>query len=89
MILNIAHRGARSLAPENTLAAGRKALQVGADMWELDVAVTADEHLIVFHEVHLGRIAGARLWQLVCGHRPIRRSRAGQSDSRRTGGLSE
>ena len=34
-VLNIAHRGARSLAPENTLAAARKALQVDADMWEL------------------------------------------------------
>lgn len=60
MILNIAHRGARSLAPENTLAAGRKALQVGADMWELDVAVTADEHLIVFHDDSLERTTNAR-----------------------------
>jgi len=40
--LVIAHRGARSLAPENTLAAARKAFEMGADMWELDVAVTAD-----------------------------------------------
>ena len=30
----IAHRGARSLAPENTIASARKALQNGADMWE-------------------------------------------------------
>ena len=38
----LAERGARSLAPENTLAAAQKALEIGADMWELDVAVTAD-----------------------------------------------
>ena len=38
--LNIAHRGARSLAPENTLAAARKTLEIGADLWELDVAMT-------------------------------------------------
>ncbi len=59
MILNIAHRGARSLAPENTLTAARKALQFGADMWELDVAVTADEQLILFHYNSLERTTNA------------------------------
>jgi glycerophosphoryl diester phosphodiesterase len=39
--LNIAHRGARSLAPENTLAAARKGLEVGADMWELDIQMSS------------------------------------------------
>jgi len=51
--LNIAHRGARSLAPENTLAAARKALEVGADMWELDVRMTADGALILSHDSSL------------------------------------
>ncbi len=51
----IAHRGARSIAPENTLAAARKALEVGADLWETDVAVTADEELILFHDDSLKR----------------------------------
>ncbi|MCL1693962.1 MAG: glycerophosphodiester phosphodiesterase [Actinomycetia bacterium] len=46
----IAHRGARSLAPENTLAAARKAFAVGADMWETDVAVTADDQLVLMHD---------------------------------------
>ncbi len=54
-VLNIAHRGARSLAPENTLAAARKALEVGADMWEVDVAVTADGHLVIMHDDSLAR----------------------------------
>lgn len=50
MHLNIAHRGARSLAPENTMAAIRKAHEVGADLWETDISVTADGHLILFHD---------------------------------------
>jgi glycerophosphoryl diester phosphodiesterase len=53
--LCIAHRGAASLAPENTLAAARKALQLGADMWELDVSVTADGELVVLHDDSLAR----------------------------------
>lgn len=59
MIAVIAHRGARSLAPENTLAAGRKALELGADLWEVDVAVTADEALILFHDDALTRTTDA------------------------------
>ena len=55
--LNIAHRGARSLAPENTLAAAQKALEIGADMWELDVGLTADGELILMHDNTLERIS--------------------------------
>lgn len=54
-ILNIAHRGARSLAPENTLAAARKGLEIGADLWELDVAMTSDGELVVLHDDTLKR----------------------------------
>jgi|SRR5665811_264841 len=50
MAIIIAHRGARSLAPENTLAAARKAHALGADLWETDVAVTADEQLVLMHD---------------------------------------
>ena len=53
--LVIAHRGARSLAPENTLAAARKAHEIGADLWELDVAVTADRELVIMHDDTLER----------------------------------
>ena len=49
MILNIAHRGARSIAPENTLTAAQKAYNLGAHMWETDIGVTKDEKLILFH----------------------------------------
>ncbi len=53
--LIIAHRGARSLAPENTLASAQKAWEVGADLWELDVAVTADSELVLMHDDTLER----------------------------------
>jgi glycerophosphoryl diester phosphodiesterase len=53
--LCIAHRGASSLAPENTLAAAQKAFDLGADMWELDVSVTADGELVLLHDDSLVR----------------------------------
>jgi len=55
MTLVIAHRGARSLAPENTLAAARAALEAGADLWETDVVVTGDGRLILLHDNSLVR----------------------------------
>lgn len=54
-VLNIAHRGAASLAPENTLVAAEKALAVGADMWEVDVATTLDNQLVLLHDDSLAR----------------------------------
>jgi glycerophosphoryl diester phosphodiesterase len=59
-VLNIAHRGARSLAPENTLAAAQRALEIGADLWETDVTVTADGELILMHDDSLARTTDAR-----------------------------
>ena len=56
-VLCIGHRGAPSLAPENTLASAQKALEVGADMWELDVAMTADGELVVVHDNTLERVS--------------------------------
>ncbi|HCY83936.1 MAG TPA: glycerophosphodiester phosphodiesterase [Desulfobacteraceae bacterium] len=60
MVMNIAHRGARSVAPENTVMAGRKAVELGADLWEVDVAVTCDEVLILFHDTTLERTTNVR-----------------------------
>ena len=59
-MLNIAHRGAPSLAPENTLASAKKAKEVGADLWETDVTVTADGKLILLHDDTLSRTTNAR-----------------------------
>jgi len=50
-----AHRGARTLAPENTMLAAELALEVGADYWEMDVQKVADGSLIVFHDDYLPR----------------------------------
>jgi len=58
--LNIAHRGARSLAPENTLTAASKALAVGADLWEFDVQWTQDRELVVIHDDTLERTTNAK-----------------------------
>jgi glycerophosphoryl diester phosphodiesterase len=48
--LNMAHRGASAYAPENTLAAFKLALEMGADGFELDVMLSADGHLVVIHD---------------------------------------
>jgi glycerophosphoryl diester phosphodiesterase len=58
-VLNIAHRGARSLAPENTIAAAKKAYEIGADLWEMDVAMSADGELVVIHDDTLTRTSNA------------------------------
>src|SRR5689334_2474483 len=53
--LVIAHRGASGLAPENTMAAFRLALALGADGIELDVQLSADRIAIVIHDTRLNR----------------------------------
>lgn len=69
-VLNIAHRGARSLAPENTLAAARRALDSGAAMWEIDVALSADGIPYLIHDDTLARTSNVA--QLFPGRRPWR-----------------
>ena len=46
----IAHRGASYLAPENTLSAFRKAVEIGADGVEMDVQQTSDKKLVIHHD---------------------------------------
>lgn len=50
-----AHRGYKGVCPENTLAAYRKAIEVGVDGIELDVHVTKDGHLVVIHDETVDR----------------------------------
>jgi glycerophosphoryl diester phosphodiesterase len=50
-----AHRGASALAPENTLASFELAAAGGTDAVELDAKLTADGHVVVFHDQTLER----------------------------------
>lgn len=52
---NVAHRGGALLAPEETLAAFAAARAAGADVLELDVHLSADGELVVFHDETLDR----------------------------------
>ncbi|NNE11290.1 MAG: glycerophosphodiester phosphodiesterase [Ilumatobacter sp.] len=54
MTLVYAHRGASVAEPENTVAAFRRAVELGADGIELDVRRTADDRLVVHHDPLLG-----------------------------------
>src|SRR5512136_1224893 len=69
--LNIGHRGASAAAPQNTLAAFRKAMELGADGVELDVQLSADGAVVVIHDFTVdkatdgtGRVAAKTLAEL-------------------------
>jgi len=51
----IAHRGFSDIAPENTLIAFQKAIEIGADFFELDVHQTKDGILVVIHDKTINR----------------------------------
>jgi len=51
----IAHRGFSGAAPENTIAAVRAAIDVGADMAEIDVTLTSDGEVVIIHDKTLQR----------------------------------
>ena len=53
--LLFAHRGGAALAPENTLPAFLNGVRLGADALELDVRLTADDQVVVFHDETLER----------------------------------
>ena len=53
-----AHRGASGYAPENTLAAFKMAVEMGADGIELDVHFTKDRVVVVTHDDNVFRVSG-------------------------------
>jgi glycerophosphoryl diester phosphodiesterase len=57
-ILVHAHRGGRAYRPENTLASFHYGIEAGADVLELDLAVTKDDVLVVSHSPFLTQPAG-------------------------------
>lgn len=54
----IAHRGASGVAPENTMLSFWTAITSNADIIELDVQITSDKELVIFHDKTLSRITG-------------------------------
>jgi len=54
--LIIAHRGASGYLPEHTLEAKALAFGLGADFLEQDVVATADDELVVLHDIQLDRV---------------------------------
>lgn len=59
----IAHRGASGEAPENTLAAFRRAVDVGAGFIETDLQLSRDARLVAIHDDTLDRTTS--------GHGPV------------------
>ena len=54
-VLNIAHRGGNRLRPEQTLLAYQSALDIGADVIEMDFRATSDGELIMMHDQTVDR----------------------------------
>ena len=57
-VLRIAHRGASAYARENSSDAFRMAAELGADMVEIDIRVSADDQPVVCHDSSLKRVYG-------------------------------
>jgi glycerophosphoryl diester phosphodiesterase len=62
----MAHRGASAAAPENTLIAYKKAIEMGADYAELDVRQTKDGAIVLMHDKTVHRTTGVKgfVWDL-------------------------
>lgn len=58
--LVVGHRGAKGLAPENTLAGVEAAAAAGCRGVEIDVMLSADGHAVLHHDLSLQRIAAAQ-----------------------------
>lgn len=61
-MLVLAHRGASGYAPENTMEAFKKAIEQGADGFELDVQLTKDGEIVVIHDETIDRTSDGKGW---------------------------
>ncbi len=55
-----AHRGASETHPENTLAAFKEAVRLGAQMVEFDVRITKDKKLVIIHDKSVDRTTNSK-----------------------------
>ncbi len=69
----IAHRGAKGLAPENTLEAFKKAIAHHADQLEFDLRVTKDGVVVVNHDRSISGPQGGKLRIAECNFQELRR----------------
>ncbi|MBU0905663.1 MAG: glycerophosphodiester phosphodiesterase [Planococcaceae bacterium] len=51
----LAHRGGSLIAPENTMVAFKNAAELGVHGFEIDIRLTKDEEIIVFHDEYVDR----------------------------------
>jgi glycerophosphoryl diester phosphodiesterase len=79
-IVRVAHRGASSHYPENTLLAFRQAIDQGVDALEIDVHRTADDELVVMHDPTLERTTNGHGNIRDRSLREIRQLNAGQGE---------
>lgn len=54
-VVAVGHRGTVKFAPENTIAAFNKAIELGVDLLEMDVRETKDGQLVIMHDMNIGR----------------------------------
>jgi glycerophosphoryl diester phosphodiesterase len=73
----IAHRGASAYAPENTLAAFQRAVELGAPFIETDLHLTRDARFVAFHDRMLQRTTNGQGAVLDCTLAELRRLDAG------------
>ncbi len=58
VFLICAHRGAHNDFPENSLASFKKAIELGIDIFELDIRATRDDSMIIMHDKSVYRTTG-------------------------------
>jgi glycerophosphoryl diester phosphodiesterase len=75
--LILAHRGASAVAPENTIAAFRRARDLGADGIELDVTLTHDRVPVVIHDDTVDRTTNGHGYVSALTLKEVRRLDAG------------
>lgn len=59
-VVAVGHRGTVKFAPENTIAAFVKAVELGADLVEMDVRQTKDGELVIMHDGNIARTTTGR-----------------------------
>jgi glycerophosphoryl diester phosphodiesterase len=58
--LVIAHRGGRSLGPENTVHTFKQAIELGADVLEMDLQTSSDGALVILHDREVNRTTNGK-----------------------------